>query len=93
MLIKHHGQTDDKYNYEIHCSSKIHSMIQCTQKGRCKQIIYVTGPAKIGHVGTSCTPPHNILYLNAEIGYFYSITFIVKPTILLRSAENVMAKQ
>ena len=35
---------------------------------------YVTGPVKIGHVGTNYTPSHNRTYLNAGIGYLHSIT-------------------
>ena len=53
----------------------------------------VTGPTKIGHVGANYTLPHNILYPIAKIGYFYFVTLMLQLTKLLRSAENVMAKQ
>ena len=53
----------------------------------------MTGPAKIGNVGTNYTLPHNISYLNTGIEYFHSVTCILKPTKCLISAEIVMVKQ
>ena len=42
--------------------------------------IIVTGPAKIGHVGTNYTLSHNMSYLRIGIEYFHFVTCIVKPT-------------
>ena len=55
--------------------------------------VYVTGPAKIGLVGTNYTLPHNISYLSIGIEHIYSVTYIVKLSMWLISAENFMAKQ
>ena len=55
--------------------------------------IYVTRPAKIGHVGTNYTPPRNISYLSIGMEYFYSVTCMLKPAKVLIHTENFMAKQ
>ena len=39
--------------------------------------LYVTGPAKTGHVGTNYTPSHNRSYLSIGIKYFHSVTCII----------------
>ena len=54
---------------------------------------YVTGPAKIGHVGTNYTLSHNVSYLSTGIEYFYPITCIVKPTTYLILAKYFMATE
>ena len=54
---------------------------------------YVTGPAKIGYVGTNYTPPLNISYLSIGIEYFHSVTCILTPIKGWISVENCMVKQ
>ena len=53
----------------------------------------MTGPAKIGHVGTNYTLPCNISYLSTGIEYIHSVTCMLQPTTFVISAENCMAKQ
>ena len=53
----------------------------------------VTGPAKIGQVGTNYTPSHTITYLSTGIEYLHSVTCILKLTKCVIGAENVMDKQ
>ena len=48
----------------------------------------VTGPAKIGHVGTNYSPSHNRLYQGTGITYLHSVTCIIKPTKSLIIGEN-----
>ena len=52
---------------------------------------YVTGPAKIGHVGTNYTLSHNGSYLSTGIEYLHSITCIIKPINCVRRAETFMS--
>ena len=54
---------------------------------------YVTGPTKIGHVGTNYILPHNISYLSNEIQYIHSVTCMLQLTKFVISAEHFTAKQ
>ena len=49
--------------------------------------IYVTRPAKVGHVDTNYTLLHNRTYLSIEINYLHSVACIVKPISCLISAK------
>ena len=51
-------------------------------------IIYVTRPAKTGHVGTNYTPSLYRSYLSIGNVYFHSVTCIMMPSKCLLSAEN-----
>ena len=53
----------------------------------------VTGPAKIGHVGTNYTLSHTMPYFSTAKEYFHSVTCIVKPTKCLISAEKFIATE
>ena len=53
----------------------------------------MTGPTKIGYVGTNYTLSHNMSYLSTEVEYFHSVTCIVKPTKCLISAENFIVTE
>ena len=53
----------------------------------------MTGPAKIGHVGTNYTLSHNISYLSTGIEYVQSVTGILMPAKCCISAENFIATQ
>ena len=53
----------------------------------------VTGPAKVGHVGTNYTLAHNISYFFTGIEYVQSVTVILTPTQCFISAENFIATQ
>ena len=53
--------------HELNCDSSV-------------ELVYVTGPAKIGHVGTNYIPLQNTSYLRTGIEYFHSAICIVKPT-------------
>ena len=53
--------------------------------------VYVTGPAKIGHVGTNYTLSHNREYLSTGVEYLHSGTFGIKPIDYLMHAETFKA--
>ena len=53
------------------------------------QATYVTGPTKIGHVGTNYTPSHNRTYLSVEIEYLHSVTVVIKSMNCLISVKNM----
>ena len=40
---------------------------------------YVTGPVKIGHVGTNYILSHYGSYLNTEMAFMHSVTFNILP--------------
>ena len=42
-------------------------------------ILFVTGPAKIGHVGTRYIVSHNVLYFSSGLQHLISVTCIIKP--------------
>ena len=56
-----------------------------------KAIIYVTRPAKIGHVGTNYTLSHSRSYLSTGIENLYSVTCIIQPIKCLPCAKNCIA--
>ena len=53
--------------------------------------VYVTGPAKIGHVGTNYILKCYSSYLSTGAEYLHSVTCIIKPTKCLLTAENCIA--
>ena len=55
------------------------------------EMVFVTGPAIIGHVGTDYTLSHNGSYLSDEVEYLHSITCIIRPIKCIKDAENFMA--
>ena len=54
-------------------------------------LLFVTGPLKIGHVGTNYVLLHNRTYLSTGITYLHSETCIVMPINYLISAEKFKA--
>ena len=54
-------------------------------------LVYVTGPAKTGHVGTNYTPSLYRSYLSIGTEYLHSVTCILKPIKCLLRAENCIA--
>ena len=50
--------------------------------------MYVTGPAKTGHVGTNYTLSLYRSYLSTGTEYLHSITCIIRPIKCLPGAEN-----
>ena len=53
--------------------------------------LYVTGPAKTGHVGTNYTPSLYRSYLSTGIVYLHSVTYIMMPGKCLLRAETCNA--
>ena len=51
-------------------------------------IIYVTGPAKTGHVGTNYTSSLYRSYRSTGIVFLHSVTCIMMPIKCLLRAEN-----
>ena len=51
----------------------------------------MTGPAKIGHVGTNYIPSYNRPYLSNGIEYLHSVTCIIKLIKWVMNAESVVA--
>ena len=77
----------------LNCMVLCNCVNLCSKASLYERALYVTGPAKIGHVGTNYAPPYSISYLSSGIEYFYSVTCTVKSTKCSIIAEKFMAKQ
>ena len=53
-----------------------------------RERLYMTGPAKTGHVDTTYPRSHNRSYLSVGIEYLHSVTCIINPGRCLISVEN-----